>query len=258
MVYAEVVLIDNFIVDMLICVMSGRLLGKNVTKKAVIAGGIGSVYALVCVLCGVADFIIIKLLVGALLALVCYGYRCYDLLRGIGAIFVSLLLSGGCVLIVALGFYEEIDALPVNTGMIFPIIIGLVMAILLVEYIARRRESPEAKVYKMTAKLGEHSVMLDAFYDTGNKLVDLAGGGVVVADRVAVLEQTQCEPDGKKRNFYIDTINGSSVIVGYYSEEIMLVSGENSFKSRGYIALADVKGEYNAVFGSLHLHRALK
>ncbi len=256
MIYAEVILIDNFIVDMLICLMSGRLLGKNITKKSLIAGGLGSVYALLCAMCGVLDFFIIKALVGGLLALVCFGYKPYELLRGIGAIFICVLLTGGCVLVVSLGFYEELGTDVLNLKMIIPVLIGVVLAVLLVEYIVRSREMPEAKIYKMTAKLGEHSVLLDAFYDTGNRLVDLGGGGVVVADRIAVLSQTGEIPESKKRNFHIDTISGSSVIVGYYSEEITLKCSEKCFKAKGYIALADVKGEYNAVFGSLMMHKA--
>ncbi len=256
MVYAELVLVDNFAVDMLLCLMSGRLLGKKITRRAACAGAFGSVYALVCVINGVFTFIVFKILTLGVMSLICYGYKPMDVLKGGCAILSSVLLTGGCVFVFVYGFYGNLPARIVNTYIILPLILGVAMAVLMVEYIVRRREFPTAKTYILTAKLGDYNIVLNAYYDTGNRLVDLGGGGVVVADKCAVYAQTGYnEPCMNKRSFYINTVNGQSVLTGYYSDDITLFTEGSGFRTRGYIALGEVKGEYDAVIGSLALYK---
>ncbi len=184
-VYIDVVMVLNFLVDLLLLLGAGRLCGiKTKGKRAVLASAIGGIYAGICLLPGFFFLgnMFWRLVFLFLMVLIAYGYSKSALRRGAVFIFLSLALGGA-----AYGMGRG--------GLVGLLLAGL--AIYLLCGFGIRRPVGSRAYLPVELTYGKQHLYITALQDTGNTLRDpITGRQVLVisadaAQRLTGLTQNQ-------------------------------------------------------------------
>lgn len=176
-IYLDVVIVLNFLVDLLLLMGTNRLAGfSQNAKRAALAAAIGGGYAAVCL---VPKFAFLGGIVGrlsclALMAFVAFGRGKGAVRRGILFIFLSMALGG-----IALGL---------GNGGFGAIVLGaLGVAILCVLGFCGR--VGQEKYAQVDIRLSNRRLRLTALLDTGNTLRDpVSGTPVLVVDAASAAQ----------------------------------------------------------------------
>lgn len=186
-VYLDVVMVLNFLVDLLLLLGAGRLCGiRTKRKRALLASAIGSVYAGICLLPGFAFLgnLFWRLIFLFLMVLIAYGYSKSALRRGAVFMFLSLALGGAAYGMGNGGFVGLICA-----GGIICLLCGFGL----------RKPVGSAAYLPIELTYGKKHLSLTALQDTGNTLRDpITGGQVLVigadaAQKLTGLTQQQLQ-----------------------------------------------------------------
>jgi len=176
-VYLDLVVLVNFLVDLLLLIAANRLCGYPLkVKKAVLGAGIGAIYAGACMLPGFRFLgnILWRLVALGLMSIIAYGWNAFTLRRCAIFVFLSMALGG-----IALGLGNGgIGALLASAGAICVLcVVGF-------------RGGAAAKEY-ITVKLsyGGSTRELIALKDTGNGLKDPVTGQPVLVVGADVAKQ---------------------------------------------------------------------
>ncbi|MBQ8768769.1 MAG: sigma-E processing peptidase SpoIIGA [Oscillospiraceae bacterium] len=168
-VYLDLVMLVNFLVDLLLLIAANRLCGYPVKiKRAVLSAGIGAVYAGVCILPGFRFLgnVFWRLMMLALMSGVAFGWNASILRRSAIFVFLSMALGG---IALGLGNGSIIALIAAAAGVCILCVVGF-------------RGGAAAKEY-VTVQLTYGGVTreLTALLDTGNALKDpITGQSVLV------------------------------------------------------------------------------
>ncbi len=234
-VYIEYVIIDNLVIDTLIllCVRSTLKL-KAKWYRVGLSAVLGTAVAVVMPLLHISNLLAvpIKLALGLVMVLVLAKYNrvrdyifAFLLFVGytillVGACLVTLLVFGTDLELLAAGGYDI--ALPL--GIIFAIVVIYVFIIAMVaKYLSRRRTiSPFLR--KVVLCLSIYHLELDAFIDTGNKLVDKTSGmPVIILSFDALLKHFD---KAELEKLMLNGGKGCEVFKGVHKTPYSTISGE--------------------------------
>lgn len=174
-VYLDLVMLLNFLVDLLLLLGTNRLAGHPPGgKRAAFAAVLGGVYAGACMLPGFSFLAgtLWRIVSLALMAVLAFGWDQSALRRGVLFVFLSMALGGVAVVLGSGGFWSLVLAA------------GLVCLLCLLGF---RGRAGGHEYVPISITQGEKTVNLTALVDTGNTLRDpVSGRPVLVVDaRVA-------------------------------------------------------------------------
>lgn len=268
-VYADILIFLNTVINFLLLKITGKLCGdKNRFIRSVaaaFAGGLFSLYILI----RQTNFIIelsVRIVVSAIMAVISFGVKSIKLIfKQIVILFgLSFLFAG---IMISFWFIFKPDNLLINNGIVYfdvsPIVlIGMsVIAyffVSVVMFVLKRRIRGD-KYCRVTLKFGERCEELIALLDTGHALRDTINGSpVVIVDKkygerlfgeVSVTSPTYLEGQLKKRYRIIpyNTIGGSGIMPAFKCDSATAVIDGKSYKTEQIIAAIS-----NTEFGDSH------
>lgn len=170
-VYLDLLVLLNFMVDLLLIMGTNRLSGHPMgLKRAVPAAMLGGIYAGACVLPGFSFFgsFLWRLVSLALMSVMAFGLSQNGLRRGVLFVFLSMALGGIAVGLGRGGFWSLVLS---AGGVCFLCLVGF------------RGRVSQQKYIPVTIRYGANRVSLTALVDTGNTLRDpVSGRPVLVVD----------------------------------------------------------------------------
>ena len=183
-VYLDLVMLMNFIVDLLLLLGTYRLSGHPPEyRKAVIAAAVGGLYAGACLLPG---FIFLgkfplRVIFLSLIAVIAFGWKGDGLRSGALFIFLSIAL-GGVVLMMG------------REGILSVLVSGTILSLLCI--LAARDKVSKAEYVAVMIRHKQRVLRLRALLDTGNTLKDpITGNPVLVADANAAYQLLGLQED---------------------------------------------------------------
>lgn len=187
-VYLDLVVFLNFLVDLLLLVAANRLAGfPNGWRSCALSALLGGGYAGMCMLPGFSflGHIFWRLLTLCLMALIAYGWSKSAVRRGAVFVLLSMALGG---MALGMGEGELWTLLPAAFGLVLLCILGI------------RIPLGTAKFQPVTLSWRGQKIDLTALIDTGNTLRDpITGGGVLVVGmdvgtRLGISRELICDP----------------------------------------------------------------
>lgn len=199
-VYIEYVIIDNLIINFLLLLCTIRTLGLKVNKfRICISSMFGTVAVCLFPLISIPKFFLIvsKLCVGIIMVLLSFSFKTvkqflyafglfilYTFLMG-GACFAVIKLLGGTTQNITMGNYDTI--VPVSI-VIFSCFMYTYIILRLTKYIYRRKDMIPF-MHTATLSIGEKSITLSAYVDSGNRLYDKTTGAPIIIISAYALEK---------------------------------------------------------------------
>lgn len=253
--YAELVFLDNFLMDFLLCWLSLRLTKLKIILLNVSIGALfGGIYAALAPAFPLLLHPVFKIAVSFGICFLSSGmYRKasrislkkYFIL--VLCLYICSFISGGAMtaIMYALG-------IPVTEGFIrLPylryVLLGAAITVALCEWLLRRRVTL-SDVYDIEIRISGSIIFLKGIVDTGNTTKDFGGQGVIFADRKHVLAQL-CGKDRsllqtsdtsvKKRLFALETASGAAVAEAFMPDSIIVRKGTLEYRIICYIGLCD-------------------
>ncbi|MDL2224739.1 sigma-E processing peptidase SpoIIGA [Eubacteriales bacterium OttesenSCG-928-M02] len=260
-VYIEVVILDNFLIDFLLLSAAGAFLPSQKKRRfLVLASGVGTAYAVLTPLRGFLflQHPILKLLVGAILVFLAFGYGGYALYaKRLLLFFLFSFLLGGAIIalgsllgkpVVAQGGYM-VSGLPLWLLLLSAFFL-LKGAVVLARRVKERMLGQESTLFLSIQIMGR-SIPLSAMVDSGNGLVEpISGRPIVVAKKASILG---CLPEGalkdKTRPIPFSSVGGDGTLSVFSPDSICLYPGtEKECMVDGVIALAPgLDGPFDAL-----------
>lgn len=196
-VYVDVLLVVNLLIDYLLLLLTKTLLRKPVRRFRLLCGAlVGAVYSLSIFLPQLPFAVFALLHLSALTCIVLAAFSVHgvrDFLKTAGAFFAVNFVFAGCMLAVYL-FLKPGNMLYQNGVVYFDLHFRLLLALTLLcyavltllSYLLRRR-APDNRLFEVVLCCGEKSVREKALLDTGHGLRDgFTDRPVVVAERRVV------------------------------------------------------------------------
>jgi len=224
-VYLDLVFITNFIFDFILLLGTSIILKRNIKIYRIILGGlIGSLTLLILFIpMNSISLIIYKLFISILLSIVTFGYKNLRFtLTNLYYIYLVSIIMGGIVY-----FYD--NQVSNNNGLVFinsfkyNILLGIILIIIglrtFLKNIKKLRTNYN-KYLKITIYFDDYELSLNAFLDTGNKLIDpytfkpiilLDENIIKYYNNYVLVPYKTCNEDGllkciKAKKIYIDGI----------------------------------------------------
>lgn len=274
-VVAELLFLDNALMDALVLLLAAALLRRKLAAwRVAAAAALGGAYALLVLLPGWGDvlaFVACKLACCAGMAAIAFGvWRVKPLLVDAGATLLAAFLLGGASL--GLFFLLGDGALHMagstvymGVGMRF-CILGSFAGVGLWRWLRRLFENAareDAFGYRMDIRLGEDSASLEALLDSGNALTEpLSGDPVAVVRRQALgtllpADWPHSQREGQAvacRMVPYKGVDGLPRLLPAFRPDALTLrphKGESWVAQRIYVAVLDGEGweGYDALFG---------
>ncbi len=176
-VYLDLLMLLNFLVDLLLIMGTNRLSGHALgCKRAVPAAVLGGIYAGACVLPGfgfLGGFLWRVVSLG-LMSVIAFGYSQSGLRRGVLFVFLSMALGGIALGLGGGGFWSLVLA---ASGVCFLCLVGF------------RGRAGAQRYVPISICYGGRTLGLTALWDTGNTLRDPVSGDPVLVVEAAIAEK---------------------------------------------------------------------
>lgn len=251
-VYVELILLDNFLMDFLILYFTARFSDKRARiGRLSLGAAIGAVYSAFAVAVPILGHIVCKLLCSAAMCLP-LGERIDRLfLKRMAFLYAVTFIFGGSIYFLSYWFGGDISSGCINLPILRYILLGAVISSLIIETLLRVQHPSADTYYKLMGTVGGEKFILTAFLDTGNRLSDAGGGGVVIAHKKTVLSQLSPAlrekvlsarlADVPVRQFYFSTVSGRGEMYAFLPETLTLSDGKKLYAAKAYIALSDAR-----------------
>lgn len=246
-VYADVLIVLNLIVDYFLVLLSSKLLRVAVSvPRALFAGGIGAVSSLYIFLpqsLWIVEFFV-RIAICVLMTLAAFGFGSIKkFLRGIVTLFGVTFGYAG--LMMAFWYILRPDGMVINNSVVYfdispvVLIVSTVISYFAVSVIRRvvSRNVPDADICEITVSAIGNSCTVKAIIDTGNSIEDIMGGGeVIVADKgvvTAVFGDFESQNEEISRRYRLlpcDTVSGGGMLEGYRCDKAVISVGGKSTK----------------------------
>ena len=259
-VYADILVVINYVINLLCLLAAGKILGRVVPRwrlcAAALLGGIGSLSIFLPLPSW--GWMLLKPAIALAMSACAFGFgngrRFFHALFAVVA--VSFLFAG---LLFAIYFFVAPMGMVFYNGAVYfnlsalSLLVGVACAYLVVRLADRFLSGRPASglLYDLTLWKGGRTVVLKALADTGNRLKEpFSGAPVIVCDRSVV--QRLCPP-GEEIPFRVipfGTVAGSGVLQGFQPDGILLQGPQLQVKTSDvYVAASPepLQGEFQAV-----------
>lgn len=229
--YYELVILENFIMDF-ITLKTADKLNYNDTKlvNLLLASLTGGLYALFSINYSFLKHWIIKIIFSFLMCYIAYP-NVRKALKFIVSFYISNFILAGSMLML------KNFSIPIYCV----IIASLFIAILIIEWLKNREIYTEQYcILEINHKGIDYK--LNCFFDTGNRLVDLKGNAVIIAEN-SIFENVDTE-----LTFECETVNANSILRGFMPDNEKLIVSNKEYFIKAAIALCDIgNSNYNAI-----------
>lgn len=180
MVYIDVVLLLNFLIDLILIFSVALILRRKTNLVKIIRGGLFGSLSIISLLFNINSFwlIIFRFIIAIIIVIIVFGYKDIKFtIRNVFYLYTSSVVLGGVL------YMLELELCYKNKGMLFYhnglelnfSVLLLLSPIIIFFYVKQARELKEnySKYYNIDVYLKNGNVLeLNAFLDTGNKLID--------------------------------------------------------------------------------------
>jgi len=178
-VYIDLVLILNFLIDLIVLITTSYVLKRNVKSIRLILGAlVGSLTTLfLFIKLSSVTLFLLKVVISILMTITTFSYRNIKYtLKNISYLYIVSIILGGFIYFLNIQFsYKNIGFIFRRYGLsINYIFILLFSPIILYLYSKQVKELKNnfSNYYKVDIHLNDYIIKVNAFLDTGNKLVD--------------------------------------------------------------------------------------
>ncbi len=178
-VYIDLVLVLNFLIDLVLLITTSYVLKRNVKSSRLILGAsIGSLTTLfLFIKVGSLELFLLKVVISILMTVATFSYRNIKYtLKNMSYLYIVSIILGGFIYFLNIQFsYKNIGILFKNYGLsINYVFILLFSPLILYLYTKQIKELKNnyADYYKVDIYLNNYLIKVNAFLDTGNKLTD--------------------------------------------------------------------------------------
>lgn len=264
-IYADVLVLVNFVTDFLLLRLSTRILSEKPRLLRIIFGALFGAFSSLYIFIPDLSFFAeagIKVLVCTAVCFICFGFGGIRRFLKCTAVFVGVtLIFGGAVYTAGEIFSKVI----VNAAYLTPyfnispvLLITSFTAFYFLIIIVRRvffNKNPIAKAYNIFFFYGKSSVAATALADSGNTLEDIMGISEVIVTDKAVAEALfgeLCSPELKTRYRAVPlvTVSGKTLLDGYRCDKAVIKS-EKSQKTLENPILAVSKTPLEKGYGAI-------
>ncbi len=262
-VYADVLIILNFIVDYFLLKVTALLTkdGTNLKRLllAALLGGISSLYIFLPSLFWGIE-ILVNGVISALLTLVCFGFgNKRTFIRRVLTLFAVTFSYAGAM--IGVWYVFKPNGMVINNSVVYfnisPMFLILFsVAGYFISFLVRRIlpiKSQSERLCALKLKLKEKTVTAAALIDTGNSLSNPFGDGeVIIADRSVVSYLVENEEGAKNRFRAIpcNTVSGTQLLDGFRCDSAEITIGDNTVKLSGPIVAVsntEIRGDFKAI-----------
>ncbi|RGX56533.1 hypothetical protein DWV16_02640 [Anaerotruncus sp. AF02-27] len=259
-VYADVLVVVNYIINLLLLLASGKLLGLVMRRRrlffAALLGAFGSLIIFLPYI-GVWFQALYKLLLAAAMAATAFGARPWQrflkallMTFAVSFIFAGFLLAVSFFLAPAgMLFYNGVVYFDISALMlIFSTTAAYLLLSLLEKLFAGRTH--EKKLYDVTVSVSGKTVSFKGLADTGSSLREpFSGAPVIVCDR-ELAGKVRPDESVSFRVIPCLTVTGQGTLEGFHPDEVTIVGDGKQIKTSDvYIASSrePIGGEYQAL-----------
>lgn len=256
-IYIELVFLDNFCMDFILLYSVLRLCHDKIVFKQICFGGlIGATYSVLSLFLPWASSLPLRIIV-SLLLLMPLGIKAQKQYWKRAGVFyaVSFIFSGAMYLV------ASVLGGNIQNGVLYMpafryVLIGLSLGLMLLEIFIRSRYPKIGTNYILSGSLCGEAFSLPAYMDTGNKLVDIHGNGVIVVNKHILLSQfspslqakiESKESDLQMQLFLIQTVAGEDYIDSVYADSLTLSYENQEYQIQAYLALVEQGTEKKAL-----------
>lgn len=214
--YADVLFIENFVIDYLLLSMTARFSKLRTSQKRLSLGALaGALYVMAVFLPPISGFLssVVKVLMSALMVLIVFApERLNDLLKALGILYLVSCAIGGaaflCYFFTGRGyilngiFYISDFSLSL---LITAIGAGYMLLVCCLDY-ARKKSFDKALIYGITVVIDKRQADMAAMVDTGSSLKDPISGYPVILTEYRMLSEIL--PDCMCQSFCDDSAVG--------------------------------------------------
>lgn len=247
-VYADILIILNIIVDYFLLLAAAKLLQNNSRILRLLAGaaigGVSSLYIFAPDL-GLLIGLLFRAAVCALMVLAAFGFKnIKTFLRGCGVLFLVTCGYGG-IMTAVWYLFKPPGMTVVNSVVYFSIspavlIIASVAAYLLFMLFSAifSKTAKFAERCEITVSAGGDSITMEGIIDTGNSVEDIFGNSeIIIADKAYVKNlfgdinpATNDDIKSRYRLLPCSTVSGGGTLVGFRCDKAFISDGERSVK----------------------------
>ncbi len=269
-VYIELVFLDNFIVNLLVILLASRLTKTPVRwRRFCAAAALGGVYGCIAVaLSGWPETVTVKIAAGFAMCFIAYfrrGERGFW--KNTCAFWVASFVLAGAVYACMLSFGE-----PVAIGGAFAvkapvrvILLGLLLGAVLTDLLARVKQRAlrrEEHAALLTLTLGEKTVTVKAFADSGNLVRDpinrlnviflsrAVAGELLGSDLMELVSKKTPKPTDRLRIVPCATASGQRLFYGIEIDKAALPGAPKGMKAVVCLSQLPISGGFGAIAGT--------
>jgi len=237
-VYLDVILVENFIVDMFLLIISFNLMRIKVNNKRLILGAIiGSAYTIVMIFeeLSVYSGIIFQLFIAYMINLIILGIKKWRLALKSCVVFVfsSFILSGICYYLCQKEMgYSFVNGTCIKEFSSKNILISLMVIYIFIERVMsllREKNFVSNFIFKIEININNEKYVVNGFLDTGNELREPVTNLPCILVEKDVFQNLDI---AKENCFYINysAIGYDGKLVGFEVDNVKIYSDENNFK----------------------------
>lgn len=265
-VYADILIILNFIVDYFLLMLTAQLLRRPVTlARQMLAAGVGALSSMLIFLpkLHTAIQLFFCIAVALVMTAVAFGIECRKrFLRAAAILFaVSFGYAGGML---ALWFIFKPNGMVIHNSIVYfnisPLfLIVFSVAVFFIVALLRKlldRTAPLAESCEISLFVDNKSITVTAIADTGNSIEDVFGlSEVIIADRAAataLLGDYTEDPQMLRRYRALpcNTVSGSELLDGYRCDKAYITHNGKTLEIRKPIlavSKSPLGGDYSAI-----------
>lgn len=259
-VYADVLVIINYTVNLLCLLAAGRILGRVIPRwrlcAAALLGGLGSL--IIFFPLPRWGWSVFQVFLTVLMTICAFGFgHGRRFLHAISAVLIASFLFAGLLFALYLFvapagmlFYQGVVYFDLSA---FSLLLGIGVAYLVIQTVDRFLLGKREKqlTYRLTLWKEGRTLDLKAFADTGNRLKEpFSGAPVIVCDREVVERLWPPKEQQPFRIIPFDTVAGEGALKGYRPDKALLQGPEIYLETRDvYIAASPqpLSGEFQAI-----------
>lgn len=259
-VYADVLLVVNYIVNLLILAASAKILGFVVKRVRLMAGSLlGAVGALIIFFPYIGNWFQILYKIALALAMTAAVFGLHSLKRFLKATFVVFAVSfifAGVML--ALHFLLKPRGLLFYNGVVYFdisvlfLIISTTAAYLILSLFERLffSRTSEKQLYDLTVSCEGKVIALKGLADTGSNLKEPFSGAPVIVCSAGLVEKVKPKEETRFRVIPCLTVTGEGMLEAFRPDQLVIAgAGKRIVTSDVYIAASrqPIAGEYQAL-----------
>ena len=260
-IYIEYIIIDNLIINSLILLCVKNTMKLKVRGwRLLLSASIGTAVAVLLPLFNISQLmqLPLKIVLGVIMVLVLSSYLKFKEFAISFVLFILYtILLAGASMVTLLTFGTSLEALSAG-GYDISIPLGIILLIValyvsIIIYIARflsRKRDLYPFIRKVVIEIGKKRLEIDAFIDSGNKLVDLKTGLPIIVLSIATLSRYYSAEEiealmlmqGKGSSFKnvhdtdYNTISGEAKkMVVFEADKIVIFNGQNEYTTNRFM-----------------------